>query len=119
MKRLFLTILFMVVTININAQDAKPSEIKVGDLLEIGRYDAPAYKHIDFPRANFIIKKGGIANYKSVEGNKVVITSVKEKKNGALQVKIKRADGRKFFNSHSVVSADLNSALESGELSTL
>ncbi|MCM4166609.1 hypothetical protein KCTC52924_03550 [Arenibacter antarcticus] len=119
MRRLLLAILFVVATTNINAQEAKPSEVKVGDLLEIGRPDTPRYKHIDFPRPNFIIKKGGIANFKSVEGNKVVVTSVKQKKDGTLQVKIKRADGRRFFNSHTVVSADLKSALESGELSVL
>lgn len=119
MRRLFLTILFVVATTNINAQDTNSSEVKVGDVLEIGLPDAPRYKHIDFPRPNFIIKKGGIANYKGVKGNKVVVTSVKEKKDGTLQVKIKRIDGRKFFNSHTVVSADLESALESGELSVL
>lgn len=119
MRRLFLAILFVVATTNINAQEVNPSEVKVGDVLVIGRPDAPRYKHIDFPRLNFITKKGGIANYKTVEGNKVVVTSVKEKKDGTLQVKIKRTNGSKFFNSHTVVSADLKRALESGELSVL
>lgn len=119
MRRLVLAVFFMAATMTIYAQDAKSTEIKVGDVLEIGRPDSPTYKHIDFPRANFIIKKGGIANYKSVEGNKVVVSAVKEKRDGTLQVKIKRTDGRRFFNSHAVVSADLKSALESGELSVL
>ncbi|QLG44953.1 hypothetical protein [Costertonia aggregata] len=119
MRKLFLAIVFVMASINTNAQDAKSLEVKVGDVYEIGRPNAPKYKHIDFPRPNFIIKKGGIANYKRVEGHKVVITSMKEKRDGTLQVKIKRADGKKFFNSHSVVSADFKNALKSGELNTL
>ena len=119
MKQLFFAVLLAIGTINVNAQDAThvaQQEVKVGDILQIGHLDAPRFKHIDFPRPNFIIKKGGIANYKRVEGYKVVVTSIKEKKDGKLQVKIKRADGGRFFGSHLVVSADLKDALESGEL---
>ncbi|MBA4745241.1 MAG: hypothetical protein H2058_08275 [Muricauda sp.] len=119
MRIIVLAILFVVATTNINAQNVNPQEVKVGDILEIGRPDAPQYKHIDFPRANFIIKKGGIANYKRVEGNKVVVTAIKEKKNGTVEVRIKKTDGKRFFNSHPVVKADLKNALESGELSAL
>lgn len=119
MRRIVLAVLFVVATTSIYAQDSKSAEIKVGDVLEIGRPDSPTFQHIDFPRPNFIIKKGGIANYKSVEGNKVVVTAIREKRDGTLQVKIKRTDGRRFFNSHSVVAADLDSALKSGELSVL
>jgi len=119
MRIIVLAILFVVATTNINAQSANPQEIKVGDVLEIGRPDAPQFKHIDFPRANFIIKKGGIANYKTVVGNKVVVTDIKEKKDGTVVVKIKKTDGKRFFNSHPVVKADLKDALESGELNVL
>ncbi|MFT0714050.1 hypothetical protein [Flagellimonas lutimaris] len=119
MRIIVLAILFVVTTTNINAQSINPQEVKVGDVLEIGRPDATKFKHIDFPRANFIIKKGGIANYKAVVGNKVVVTEVKEKKDGTLVVRIKKADGRRFFNSHPIVEADLKEALESGELSVL
>lgn len=119
MRIIVLAILFVVASTNINAQSINPQEVKVGDVLEIGRPDTPKFKHIDFPRANFIIKKGGIANYKAVVGNKVVVTEVKEKKDGTLVVRIKKADGRRVFNSHPVVKADLKEALESGELSVL
>ncbi|WP_318310943.1 hypothetical protein [Flagellimonas crocea] len=118
MRIIVLAILFAMAT-NINAQSVSPQEVKVGDILEIGRPDAPQFQHIDFPRANFIIKKGGIANYKRVVGNKVVVTDIKEKKDGTLVVKIKKTDGKRFFNSHPVVKADLKNALESGELSVL
>lgn len=119
MKQLFFAIVFLIATVSVNAQDNEQTtskEVQIGDVLEIGRPDAPNYKYIDFPRPNFIIKRGGIANYKRVEGNKVVVTSIKEKKDGTLKVKIKRTDGGRFFGSHPVVSADLENALESGEL---
>ena len=96
MKKLFFAVLFMVATLGINAQSGSPEvlkEVKEGDILRIGRPDAPSFKHIDFPRANTIIKNGG-----------------------TLQAKIKRTDGGRFFGLHTVVSADLRDALESGEL---
>jgi hypothetical protein len=95
------------------------TDVKVGDIFEIGKPEANIYKHINFPRANFIIKRGGIANYKRAEGEKVVVTSVKEKRDGTTEVKIKRTDGNRFFGSHTVVSVDFKEALESGELELL
>ncbi|MDC6390450.1 hypothetical protein PP182_17300 [Maribacter sp. PR1] len=106
----------------LNAQvtlDQKATDVQVGDVFEIGKPETNIYQHIKFPRANFIIKRGGIANYKRAEGEKVVVTSVKEKKDGTTLVKIKRTDGNRFFGSHTVVSADFKEALESGELEVL
>ena len=103
MKKIIFAVLLMVGTLSINAQSDRPEVVK-------------EVKDIDFPRANTIIKNGGIANYKKMEGVKVVVTAVKEKKDGTLQVKIKRTDGGRFFGIHTVVSADLRDALESGEL---
>ncbi|MCK0192037.1 hypothetical protein [Arenibacter sp. F20364] len=122
MKQLLFVVLMWVATVSVNGQNDKDvilPEVKVGDVLEIGRPNAPVYKHIDFPKPNFIIKRGGIANYKRVEGNKVVVTLIKEKKDGTVQVKIKKVDGGKFFKSQTVVSADLKKALQSGELRVL
>ena len=119
MKQLICIVLFMVGSITVNAQNANQivqEEVEVGDILRIGHPDASRFQHIDFPRPNFIIKKGGIANYKRVVGDKVVVTSIKETKDGTLQVQIKLADGGRFFRTHSVVTADLKNALESGEL---
>ena len=92
------------------------TDVHVGDVYEIGEPATITFKHIDFPRANFIIKRGGIANYKSVVGNKVVIASVKEKRDGTSQVKIKRKDGGRFFGSHTVVAVDFAEAVKAGEL---
>lgn len=91
-------------------------EVKIGDVFEIGRPAASNYKHIDLPRPNLIIKKGGIANYKKVEGNTVIVTSVKEKKDGTIKIKLKRTDGTRFFGTHPIVSADFTEAMSSKEL---
>ena len=105
-----------------NAQDSvnkKTTDVEIGDVFEIGKLQSITYKHINFPRANFIIKRGGIANYKRAEGERVVVVSIKEKKDGTTKVNLKRTDGGRFFGSHAVVSADLKEALESGELEVL
>ncbi len=115
-KRLFI----LVMGIFVNALHAQaPSTLEepaVGSVFEIGEASAAEFEHIQFPRANFIIKRGGVANYKAMTNVKVVVTSVKERKNGSAKVYIKRADGKRFFGSHLYVSTDFNSALESGEL---
>ncbi|TVZ16645.1 hypothetical protein [Maribacter sp. MAR_2009_72] len=96
--------------------DNVQNSVKVGDVYEIGTPKVHKYQHIDFPRANFIIKKGGIANYKTVEGNTVVVTEVKETKDGNTQIKMKRTDGTRFFRTHPTVTANYSEALASGEL---
>ncbi|MBQ4913321.1 hypothetical protein J8L85_02645 [Maribacter sp. MMG018] len=111
-----ITMLFSVGTLLAQDIDQTTTDVEVGDVFEIGRPETNKYKHINFPRANFIIKRGGIANYKSVEKNMVVVTSVKEKKDGSTEVKIKRKDGGRFFGSHTVVSVDFDDALQAGEL---
>ncbi|WP_282049781.1 hypothetical protein [Maribacter aquivivus] len=95
------------------------SNVNVGDVFEIGVPETNKYKHIDFPRENFIIKRGGIANYRRAHGEEVVVTAVKELKDGTTQIKIKRNDGGRFFNSHTVVTADYKEAINSGELQAL
>ncbi|WP_226968039.1 hypothetical protein [Zobellia roscoffensis] len=92
------------------------NNVEVGDVLEIGAPVTMNYKHIKFPRANFIIKRGGLANYRALQGNNVVVTSVENKKNGSTEIKIKRKDGSRFFRTHTVVAADISNALASGEL---
>ncbi|SHJ37519.1 hypothetical protein [Pseudozobellia thermophila] len=103
---------FLLSGVMLNAQE----NVNVGDVLEIGSPDARTYKHIDFPRANFIIKRGGIANYKNLKGQKVVVTAIEEKKDGSKEIKLKKVNGNRFFGSHAVVAANYRKALETGEL---
>ena len=119
MIKYVIALMFSVSLLNAQNANQDATNVKVGDTFEIGKPKTNSYKHINFPRANFIIKRGGIANYKRVEGEKVVVTAIKEKKDGTTQIKIKRINGNRFFGSHTVVSADLKEALESGELEVL
>jgi len=117
MVKYVITALFSVSMLTAQSStEAVQNSVLVGDIYEIGRPAANQYKHIDFPRANFIIKKGGIANYKKVEGNTVIITSVKEQKDGTTKIKLKRTNGTRFFGTHPVVTADYIKAVSSGEL---
>lgn len=95
------------------------NDIAVGDVLQIGEPVVSQYKHIDFPRANFIIKSGGIADFKTVKGNHVVVTAISENAKGETKVTLKRKDGRKFFRNYATVNADLAGALNDGELRKL
>ncbi|QCX41050.1 hypothetical protein FF125_10985 [Aureibaculum algae] len=91
-------------------------DVKEGDVLKIGKPIVKEYKHIKFPKSNFIIKRGGIVSYQNIVGSLVLVTGVKEKKDGTKIVKISRNDGGRFFGSHTVVKVDIDNALKSGEL---
>lgn len=105
-------------TAQTNGTESTQNQVEIGDIFQIGRPTASQYKHVHFPRPNIIIKRGGFANYKRVEGNIVVVTSIKDKKDGTMQIKLKRADGGRFFGSHYTVAADFKDAIGSGELQT-
>lgn len=119
MIKYVITLLFSVSLLNAQNNTTVQTEVNVGDVFEIGKPESNKYKHIDFPRENFIIKRGGIANYRRAHGEEVVVTAVKEKKDGTTEIKIKRNDGGRFFNSHTVVTADYKEAINSGELQAL
>ena len=98
------------------ATDPVQPDIKVGDVLIIGKPSSSNYKHVHFPKANFIIKKGGIANYKTLFGERVVVTAIDKKEDGDTSISIKKADGNKFFNSVTVVKATFEKAIEKKEI---
>ncbi len=92
------------------------SGIKVGAVFTINEVKNNDYKHIDFPSPNFIIKKGGIANYETIKGAEVEITSIKEQKDGSLVATIKLTSNKLFFNSHKYITVDINEAITKKEL---
>ena len=116
-KVLFISVMVFWI-LDLNAQTDPLSATK-GDLFVINKSANQNYRHLDLPRANFIIKKGGIANYKSIVGTRVRVTGVKRNKSGETAVILKREDGRKFFNSFPSITANLDKAIEEGELSDL
>ena len=90
--------------------------VKVGDTFIIGETNNDKYTHIHFPKANFIIKKGGIANFNAIQGKKVKVTSIQEDKNGDLIAKIKLNSENYFFNSHKYVTVNIIKAIKEEEL---
>lgn len=114
-NKLILTLLLSFFTGLIYAQNTD-TNIKIGDVFYIAEVDNNNYEHIDFPRSNFIIKKGGIPNYSSVKGENVEITSINEKKNGSLIATIKLTSRKSFFNSHKYLKVDIENAIKNKEL---
>jgi hypothetical protein len=115
MKKAVLCLMFLVTGISLSAQEVRNS-VSVGDLMVIQKPKGIDYMYVQFPRRNIIIKQGGIANMKNLNGQKVLITEVKGMPNGNTEVVLKRFDGRRFFGYLPSVKADLNQALEAGEL---
>lgn len=91
-------------------------DLEVGSVLMIGSPSANLYEHIEVPRKNFIIKKGGIPNYKTLFESKVIISKMEEMPDGTKVVHLKRQNGKRFFNSHSYIKARLKEALDTEEL---
>ncbi|MFV9550895.1 hypothetical protein [Algibacter sp. PT7-4] len=121
MKNLLFTIIlvFGVLFANANTKTTyNNTNPKVGDVLKIKTPKTVAFKHIDFPRLNFIVKRGGVANYKSVYNELVIVKKVIDK-NGDIHVVLERKDGKKFFNYLKQVTANYTESLESGEMVTV
>jgi hypothetical protein len=93
------------------------TSVNVGDVFVIGEVANNDYKHINFPRANIIIKRGGmVADYKNVKGEEVEVTSIKTKKDGSLQATIRLTSNKRFFNSHKYVTVEIDEAISAKEL---
>lgn len=96
--------------------DPNQEKPNVGDKLVVSKHTGETFKHIEFPRLNLLVKRGSIASYKSVHNTEVVITEVVENEFGRIDVKLERADGKKFFNHKKSVMAHYEKAISSGEL---
>ncbi|RXG14269.1 hypothetical protein DSM03_101386 [Leeuwenhoekiella aestuarii] len=115
------TILFVAAmalgTLSIHAQDTCTTpKLKAGDVLKIASPSTSSFEHINFPKSNFIIKRGGIANYRSLINKEIEVTEVTEENGCVAQVDVKLKDGKKFFNTVETVRVDLKKALDAGEI---
>jgi hypothetical protein len=115
LKRLFIGCFFCICSIAYT-QQKKQVPIQEGTIFTIAQPVSAEYQHIHFPRKNFIIKRGGIANMKSVFGKKVEVVAYSYTDDGGTKVTLKRTDGKKFFRNFRTVDAHLEDALSSGEL---
>ncbi len=98
------------------AQEKQEVPIQEGTVLTIAKPSSAEFQHIHFPRKNFIIKRGGIANLKSVYGKKVEVVSYSYNDEGETIVTLKPTNGIKFFRNFRTVDAHLEDALSAGEL---
>jgi len=90
--------------------------VKIGDVIEIANPSGSTYKYINLPRPNFLVKRGGIANFNKLKGQKIEISEIKTIKDCKIEVLVKRQDGKKFFNTLKTMSIDLDKAVETGEI---
>ncbi len=90
--------------------------IQVGDTIELNEPSSGKYKYVKFPPENFIIKRGGILNMKALDGEQVIVTKVKKTKNDATKIRVKRKNGRNFFNRFPSVTVLFEDALRAGEI---
>ncbi|MEC3908698.1 hypothetical protein VOI54_16845 [Tamlana sp. 2201CG12-4] len=118
MKRL-LYVLFLVYGMTFASADTpitpNNTDPKIGDVLKIKTPKRVSFKHIDFPRLNFIVKRGSIASYKSVHEELVVVKEVNDD-NGDIHVILERKDGKKFFGYLKQVKANYTESIEAGEI---
>ena len=98
---------------------AQETQFGEGAIFVIQEVENNNYKHINFPRTNFISKQGGIPNYDKVRGKEVVITSINERKDGSQIATIKLTSEKFFFNSHKYITVDIAAAIAENELRAL
>lgn len=111
-------ILFLLITTfslgHVSAQQNDGLDVKIGDKFVISEPSSHEYQHIDVPRKNFIIKRGGIADMKSILNAVVVVTDVSDDQDPTIT--FERANGMKFFRNYRNLTANLQGALNSKEL---
>lgn len=114
MKQILFILACSLAVATMQAQESPIEKVQVGDVLVIGEPSGAHYKHVDVPRKNFIIKRGGIANMSTLTNQHVVVTDIWYGKNP--EVTFKRADGKKFFRVYKTFTANLDVAIAAGEL---
>ncbi|MFS4468717.1 hypothetical protein [Maribacter sp. 2210JD10-5] len=113
----FLTIIILAVFVSHNSiSQESESIVKQGDILIISKDSNVPFKHIHFPRKNFILKRGNIANYKNLDGMAVRVEELINNSDTKQRATLSPLSRKKFFNSYTTVTADISKAIQSGEL---
>ncbi|XLS29470.1 dihydroorotase [Flavobacteriaceae bacterium M23B6Z8] len=115
LRNSFIAIFSMLMFVGLHTSYSQQSA-KTGDTYVIKAVDNGDYQFINFPKKNFIIKRGGIANMKSVAGVEVKVLYSALNNNGVEVATIERTDGRTFFGAFRTVTVALKDAVNSGEL---
>ncbi len=114
MRQIIFLLAIMFSVLNVTAQENYVDFVQIGDQLTLAEPSGSSYQHIDVPRKNFIIKRGGIANMATLVNSVVTVTEISNDTNPI--VTFKRTNGKKFFRVYRTMTADLNGAIASGEL---
>jgi len=100
-----------------NYGQSNVNEVKIGDEVTLSEpAGGDTYKHINFPKKNIIIKRGAIADFNSLSGLPLEVTSIKNTATDDKIVTLKRRDGKKFFRFYKTVDANFSDAIKSKEL---
>ena len=91
-------------------------EIKVGDELTIAGPSSCSYVYVYFPKKNFILKKGGTLNFKSLWGTKVIVSEVSKSKSGDIIITVEKKNGGSFLNSLKTLNIQYDNALKTSEV---
>ena len=91
-------------------------EIKVGDELTISDPSSSSYAYIHFPKKNFILKKGGTLNFKSLAGTKVIVTEISKSKSGDILIKVMKKNGGSFLNTLKTLNIEYDKAIKNSEV---
>ncbi len=116
MKKGLLFVVFAIFAISFNSF-GQAQEVQVGDIYVIEKPSGNEFKHVLFPKRNLIIKRGGIPDMDMVKNLEVEVVSVTYTMDNKTLVTLKRTDGKRFFKSLFSVKAELEGALQSGEMS--
>ena len=77
---------------------------EIGDRLLIQSPENTTYTAVNMPKLNFVVKKGGVANYKSVQNTLVEVVKISQNKEGENIVTLQRVDGAKILGLKKSVS---------------
>ena len=115
MRKSIVFVAFLFCAISFQAQSTGYN-ITAGDILVLGQPSGSKYAHIEFPRKNTILKRGAIADFKSLIGKHLVVQRIETGKNDADVVILIRKDGLNFFRFFPEAKANVYKAFEAGEL---
>lgn len=117
MKKALIFLVF-VISLVFSTAAVQAQEVQVGDVLTLVEPSGNDFQYVYFPKKNFIIKRGGIADMDLVKNLEVEVVSVTYTNDNKTLVTLKRTDGGRFFKSLFSVKAELEGAMKAGELTS-
>lgn len=114
MKRIFSFLAAIFLAYSSQSQKTQVESVEIGDKFVLGEPAGTNYSYVAVPRKNFIIKRGGLPNISSLKNTSIVVTDITYGKK--TRITFKRANDKKFFRIYKTFTADLQGAIQTGEL---